>query len=211
LSLPAPVNARKASQRLSNGVLVIGLPKPATGKTNAWMLNTIRGVCRAAIPFPSQSSGRGICAVLLRSRDHVRHVKAELLHANYSTLLAPPQKRHSSAATLPNLRTWRSSPVNRAFRNARTRSSMSLGPITRAPRQKDIHVVELHTLVGRVDVVAHGCTNTAHFIRCNRHSHSTAADQQSALATLCDHFFGHGSGVIGIVVGRRRSMRPRDR
>jgi HSP20 family protein len=32
LNLPAPVNPRKASKRLSNGVLEIKLPKPATGK-----------------------------------------------------------------------------------------------------------------------------------------------------------------------------------
>lgn len=32
LSLPAPVNPRKASKRLSNGMLEIKLPKPATGK-----------------------------------------------------------------------------------------------------------------------------------------------------------------------------------
>jgi len=47
---------------------------------------------------------------------------------------------------------------------------------------KDIHVVVLHTLVGRVDVVAHGCTNTGHFIRCNRHSHTIATDQQSTFS-----------------------------
>jgi HSP20 family protein len=32
LSLPAPVSPRKASKRLSNGMLEIKLPKPATGK-----------------------------------------------------------------------------------------------------------------------------------------------------------------------------------
>ena len=33
LSLPAPVNPRKASKRLSSGMLEIKLPKPATEKS----------------------------------------------------------------------------------------------------------------------------------------------------------------------------------
>ena len=71
---------------------------------------------------------------------------------------------------------------------------------------EDIHVVVLHSLVRGVDVVAHSGANFRKLVCRDGNAHAAAADQECALAAAAGHFFGDGSGIVGIIVRFRRVM-----
>jgi len=74
-----------------------------------------------------------------------------------------------------------------------------LGTDNPAPNAKNVHVIMLDSLMRRVRIMTNSSTNARNFVGGHADSHTTAADDNSAVSTPLNNLLGNRDGKVRVI------------